>query len=420
MRNVALADDVNRVAMARVTRRRFWWTLLVLVVIVAVGWCTFRVWAARRVDPKLLLDQAKSDWSSGRLDQAEMALARLARMRDAPLPERLLRAQVARERGRIDQALAALGDVPDSRPEAALIWRTRGMLELERDRAGPAEDALLHALSLNPNLAETRRDLVSLYTIESRVSDLRAQFLALGATGALSFDDLYLWCLGRRPDVGPAEAIAKLERMLQNTPDDPLISLALAEQLRKLGRLAEAEKAVSRLPDSDPAARAARVRLALDRGAIDVAQGLLTESPADHPALWRLRGRLALAQGQSAAAEHYRAALAAEPDDRDTLFGLGLALRLAGKSQAAQPYLDAAGNLHRLEWLIENARASSKRDSPEVMRAIGDACRSVKRLAEARAWYRLGLSREPLDAELQKRLFELEAASTGKTPGRAR
>ena len=39
-------------------------------------------------------------------------------------------------------------------PGAALIERSRGMLELERDRARPAEEALLRALSLDPKLAE--------------------------------------------------------------------------------------------------------------------------------------------------------------------------------------------------------------------------------------------------------------------------
>ena len=84
-----------------------------------------------------------------------------------------------------------------------------------------------------------------MYTIESRRSDLSAQFRRLARKGALSFDDLYLWCMGRRHDVGAAEIAAKLEAMLRNNPEDRTIRLALAENLRRLGRLAEAETALA-------------------------------------------------------------------------------------------------------------------------------------------------------------------------------
>jgi tetratricopeptide (TPR) repeat protein len=399
---------------APASRLRLRWILSVLAGFALLGWAARHVWSAGRDDRRRLFEQAQAAWTSGRLDQAEAVLARLAQRRPATLAERLLRAQVARERGRIEQAIAALEGAldSDSAPESALIWRTRGMLEFERDCARSAEAALLQALALDPKLTEARRDLVNLYTVQSRRREVRTQFRALEAIGALNFDDLYLWCLSRRPDFGPAEIAAKLDRMLRNDPDDRSSRLSLAEYLRRLGRLAEAETALAPLPDSDPEARAAHVRLALDRGAVDVAARLLAEGPADHPMLERLRGRLAMARddGASAAVVHYRTALAADPDDRDTLFGLGQALRLAGKPEDAKSYLQAAHVRDRLERLIENARSISQRDDPKVLRAIGDACRSLRHLPEARAWYRLALSGDPLDTELQKRLFELDAA----------
>jgi tetratricopeptide (TPR) repeat protein len=201
--------------------------------------------------------------------------------------------------------------------------------------------------------------------------------------------------------------------MLQNDPGDQSARLALAENLRRLGRLADAGTALAPMSADDPEARAARARLAIDRGAVDLAAHLLAEGPPDHPALARLRGRLALARGDASAIGHYRAAMAAEPDDRDSLFGLGQALRLAGQPEAAQPYLQAARDRDRFEWLIENARSLSRRDDPKVLGAIGDSCRSVRHFPEAHAWYRLALSRNPLDGELQKRLFELDKAILG-------
>ena len=129
----------------------------------------------------------------------------------------------------IDQALAALDGFPAAEPGAALIERTRGMLELERDRARPAEEALLRALSLDPKLAEARRDLVNLYTIQSRRRELSDQLRALAAAGPLNFEELYLWCLGRRRTSAPLSGAAKLEKMLESDPDDRPSRLALAE-----------------------------------------------------------------------------------------------------------------------------------------------------------------------------------------------
>jgi tetratricopeptide (TPR) repeat protein len=393
---------------SRITCARVCTLLAALLVGLALaGFGIRRISRAGRDDPQKLWQEAQAALASGQLEQAEARLTDLARRRPATLADRLLRAEVARQRGRFDQALAALEGFPDSQPGAALIWRTRGMLELERDHAQPAETALLHALALDPKLAEARLDLVKLYALQSRRRDLSEQFRILAPKSALTFDDLYLWCLGRLLNVGPAEIARKLQRMCENDNLDRPSHLALAENFRLLGRLDEAEKALAALPGLDPDARVARATLALERGDVADAGRLLADAPLEHPASARLRGRLALARGDAAgAASHYRRALAADPDDRDTLFGLAQAVRLAGKSEAAEPYLEAARARARLESLIENTRSLTQREDPKTLRAIGDACRSLGRVAEALAWYRLALARDPLDPELQKRLFE--------------
>jgi tetratricopeptide (TPR) repeat protein len=361
-------------------------------------------------DPAELLSSARAHWSSGQLDKAAAELNELSRSaRPASVAERLLRAQVAKERGKLDEAVAALEGVPDSDPDAGLIWRSRGLLEFERNRAQAAETALLHALTLNPDLPEARRGLIDLYAIQGRKADLVTQFKALARSGKLSFDDLYLWCLGRRNDVGPADLAAKLEAMLQNDPDDRTTRLALAENHRRLGKLAEAQADLASFSVTDPVARAALARLAIDRGSVEEAERLLAEGPADDPGLARLRGRLALGRGDASAAVHYKLALAALPDDHDTLFGLGQSLNLKGEAAAAKPYLEAARAREHLEWLIQNARSSLQRDDPKILSAIGDACWSLGRFPEAQGWFRLALARDPLASDVQKRLFELDA-----------
>jgi predicted Zn-dependent protease len=412
MRNAPPADVAIKALAA--PRAREWLRPVLLgvmaLLIVASAWVARRLWQGSPEGPEDLLPRAHAAWSSGRLDEAEALLAALARLgRPRSVPERLLRAQTARERGRIDDALAALDGVPESGPDAALIWRSRGLLQFERNRAVPAEAALLESLKHDPKMAEARRGLIDLYAIQGRRGELGAQFRALARQGALTFDDLYLWCLGRRLDVGPAELAAKQEAMLRNEPGDRVTRLALVESHRRLGRLAEAEAGLAPLPAADPEARAARARVAIDRGAVDEAARILSEGPADHPALEKLRGRLALGRGERSAVDHFRAALAADPEDRDTLFGLGQGLRLSGQASAARPYLEAARARDHLEWLVQNARSSFERDDPKALSALGDACRSLGRLHEAHGWYRLALDRDPLAAQLQKNLFELDA-----------
>ncbi len=392
---------------------------LLLVVPMLVG-LALAVCVARRAfrseseNPEQLLQQAHAAWSSGRREDAEAILAALSsRYRPKSVPERLLRAQIAKEGGRLEQAFSELEGVRDSDPGAAVIWQARGMLEFERDHAGGAEAALLHALALDPKLVEARRGLVDLYAILARKNNLGAELRALARTSVLTFDDLYLGCLGRRPNVTPAELAAKLKQMLPNEPAgsalERMIRLSLAENERRLGRLAEAESVLAPLSALDPDARAVRARLAIDRGAVDVAERLLSDGPAGHPGLERLRGRLALGRGDARAADHFRAALAVEPDDRDALFGLGQSLRAAGQAAQAAQFLEAAAARDHLEWLIQNARSSFEREDPKVLSALGDASLALGRLPEAQGWYRLALARDPLAAAVQKRLFDLDA-----------
>src|SRR5262249_55765669 len=155
-------------------------------------------------------------------------------------------------------------------------------------------------------------------------------------------------------------------------------------------------------PESDPDVRALRIRLAMDRGDTRAACALLSGGPVDHPVLARFRGRLALERRDfPAAVRHFRAALATEPNDRDTLFQLGNALRLSGDVAAGLPLMKAAHDLDALLELIEQASTPRGRQDPKVLFALGAACEAVHRLPEARAWYRLALDRDPLDGQTQ-------------------
>lgn len=381
-----------------------------LVLAVALG--VLAVGGCGRDDPARLLARARADWQAKRLDQAADDLDRLARLRPLDLRERLFRAQVERDRGRPDRAVVALGDVaPGMSPsDAGLLLASRGTLELVRYRFRDAETVLLQALEVDPGRAEARRELANLYGNQGRTAEMRSQYagLARAGLGPRDFAEAYLWTIGRREDAGPAELADVLRRAVTADPADHESRLALADTLRHLGRLDEADQALAPLPATDPRAQAVRARTALDRGQTSEAEALLDETADASPPLARLRGRLALARGDAEAAiEHFQAVLAADPIDRDALSGLGQALRLAGKPTDARAHVEKARMLDQLDQLVQNARPPTRRGDPAVLRAIGDACLALDRPDEARAWYRLALDRDPLDGELQKLLYRL-------------
>jgi tetratricopeptide (TPR) repeat protein len=368
-----------------------------------------------REDPDDLSYRARNDFAAGRLAEAEADFARLARIRPLTVAERLLRSQVASDRGRIDEALTMLADPrdPTQGPEAALIASGRGQLEMDRYHFRAAEAELKRAFTLDPDRVEARRRLIMLYAQQGRSAELAAQAPALLSMRTPDFLDLFFCTLGRHQPIDRAEQAEALERAVQADPGDRASRLALAECLRRLGRLDQAESNLDLLPPTDPEVLAVRALVALDQGDSLRAQALLgagSSAGDDHPALARLRGRLALARDDApAAVGQFRAALKVASDDRDAHFGLAQALRLTGQPEAARPHAETARAQDRLEWLVKTARRENRRDHPATLQAIAEACLALNRRDQARAWYRLALSYDPNNDDLKNALARLDS-----------
>jgi tetratricopeptide (TPR) repeat protein len=368
-----------------------------------------------RDDPADLEYRAQANLAAGRLDDAEANLKRLARIRPLTVSECLLRAQVAHEQGRIDLALAMLDDSSEPKQDldAALLAARRGSLEMERSRFRAAEAQLTRALTLDPRRAEARRRLIDLYALQGRSADIAAHVRELARAGTLDFPYLYAWTLGRREGLDPAERAELLERAVQADQEDRISRLALAECLRRLGRLDQASNALNSLSQTDPEARIARARIALDRGETASVETLLgTGSGAgDAPALAMFLGRLALIKGDAqAAAFQFRLALKTAPEDRDVQAGLGQALLMTGDREAARSYTQTAHDHDRLEWLVQSARPGRRRNDPVILRKIAEACLAQGRRALARAWYQRALSLDPGNADLQIAISHIGSA----------
>jgi tetratricopeptide (TPR) repeat protein len=367
--------------------------------------------------PGLVRKQLHADMRAGRLARCAESLAWLARHDRWTSEDRMVQAWVAKGLGRPDDGLAALSGIDSDDPLAPRALLTAALIEFQRDRARSAEASLLAALRIDPAFAPVRHELVRLYSRQQRLAALNEQFRALARQGALDFTHLHFWCLTRNANWNAAADVEALGRSVRADVDDAASRRALADGLRRLGRLDEAGALVASLPETDPDARVLRVRLALDRGDPDGAQRLAGGGPDNHAALAQLRGQLALVRGDGpAAVRHLRTAHRLEPDDRQTLFALASALRIVGEPTAARPFAAAVRRYDALRAVAAKLENPSAATDGDLLRAVGAASEAVGRRSEARAWYLLAVRCNPLDAQAQQSLYRLGDAPTDVSP----
>jgi tetratricopeptide (TPR) repeat protein len=364
-------------------------------------------------DPERLRAQARSAVATKEYAVAQAALDRLATLQPPAPADWLLRARLAIGLNRPSEALEALEHVPDAGPQGVQARRWEAYVAFYQHRARVAEAAILRLLKLDPAQVKPRRDLLEIYARQGRRAELDAQYRALADHATLDFNDLYHWGHAGALDREPELTAQVLEQDLRADPADRFSRLALAETLRRMGKLEESDAALAALPATDPEARVARAWLARDRGDPRAAEALLESLGDAHAGAARLRGLLDLERGDgSAAGRHFRASLAADPADRDALFGLGQALRFTGDSKEAERYLRAAYDRDHLVVLLEHAAPPSARSDPKVLRQLGAACERLGRLPEALGWYKLAIASDPLDPENQQAVARLGSAAT--------
>jgi tetratricopeptide (TPR) repeat protein len=397
---------------------RLWIGWIGVLFLLGLGlWWT--VWRIRESDPNLVFLRADAAYKAGRHAEAEATLRRLERLR-APTPvDRYLRAEIDVVFDRPIESLAELAAIPDDHPLAPVARLRTGQIQIRRGLTRPAEAALLASLRLFPRGVQPRKELVFIYNIQHRQAELDAVLAALMDLDALDYQYILHWTKTRNTVWNPNGDLPSLEKFAAADPEDHWSRLALVEALRRLDRLDDAQRALAPLSLSDPRVRTKRVLIAMDRGDFAAAESLLAEGPEDDPGLARLRGQLALRRRDGHAAQRqFRIALAADPIDRVALSGLGTALGMLGRTAEARPYLEAARRHDDLWKLVARAATAEGEHDSKLPHQLGMACAAVGRNQEARAWLRLAISRDPLDAESQQTLFELEhGAASRSTPG---
>jgi tetratricopeptide (TPR) repeat protein len=400
----------SRSTKSRRRNRRARVLVMLAVALVTGGAIAGRHWLqGPRQNPKRLdlLQAALGEFQAKRYAQAIAILDRRA-AETTPIPlDWMLRARVAEAQSRLEEALNHLGHIPDSDPISSQAWLKAGQLELARHRARAADAAFQRSLALNPDQIQAYRELAYLYAVQLRKAECDAQFRALNRrirmdpTLALAWsqNSCGLW------DVPGARKV--LIPFVAEDPTDRTSRLALATSYALTGEYDEAEATLRPLPPSDPDALALRVQLAIDRGDVETADQLLREGPEDHARLNLFRGRLAMNGGDPRrAAAYFRAALGKEPADRDSIHGLGVALKRLGDPQS-KDFLQIADRHDQLKRTVKDSVVIIRTDR-KFFDKLGDICTSLNRREEACAWYRLAIQYDPLDAHAEQALARLD------------
>lgn len=396
--------------------------LAVVMLAIGAGLARWRWQRGPEKDPMrlVMLQSALKEFNAEHYERATALLNRRSAEVAPTALDWMLRARIAEAKGLLAEAIEDLKHIPDSDVIGSQAWLKAGQIEVARNRARDAEAAYRRALALNPDQVQAYRELAYLFALQRRKAECDAQFRALSERTPANYIRAFAWCQNYCELWDPKEAIPTLGRFIAADPSDRHSRLALAKCYVTSNQLDLAADTLHPLPDSDPDARALRVRLAINRGEFELAQNLVRDGPPDHVRLNVYRGQLAFPTDAGKAAGYYRAALRQDPEDRDALHGLGLALRKLGDAQAGH-YLDLAERHDKLRRTIQ-ASVTTIHTDRKLFATLGEICESLQRLEEARIWYQLAIERDPLDTQSQQalsRVKETDREQRSDSPSKA-
>jgi tetratricopeptide (TPR) repeat protein len=367
---------------------------LALALLGAFAW-----WRSLPPDPSLLTAAGRALEEKRPDDAFRLAQSYLARAPKSAAA-RFLAAQGAAQRGRKDEALQILAEVPpeDASAEAVSCANLAGTLCLEQGRAWEAERYHRRALVHAPRDVTANRKLVFLLTVEGRRWESRPYLLELVSQRQNTLEELIV--LG---DIWPDyEFRPELDRLRKAQPDDPLPLLGLARITAHKQELAEARtmlrQVIQKYPDLVEAHAWLGWTWIQDRQRAAELAGWERELPAaaaEHPMIWLVRGMGAENLGQrEAAARCFWEALQRDPNYDLAAYRLTHALETMKQTEAAAIIRRRADVLLELAATLKTVHRDRKNET-DIFRKVAEKMESLGRLREAWAWYHLIAAHEP-------------------------
>lgn len=351
---------------------------------------------------------------------AAQALDELLRRRPTHGKALLYRAQLARDAGDDEAALAWLARVPDDAPKEGGTARfVEGSILIARQRAREAEARLRRACELNPDFAQPHERLVQLFVLQRRKADLLEQLRQLAELRPPPLPELALQITAGERMAAPEEAIPQLEGFVAADADDFASRYALGVYYVDALRFDDALRTLRRLVADAPQhadARAALAQLLLEREDLDAAADVLASvdwSSVVVPELWRARALYALECAEWDVAAYCLAeVIRRDVLDRAAFVRMGQALQRLGDVDAAGAALQRAVQLARLREQFETLGIQMLRGrlTPADVVQAAELLAELGETERAAAWYQEALKLDPRSAAARKGLAAVSGA----------
>lgn len=335
------------------------------------------------------------------------------------------RLQIAAYFDKIDdpnRAIEQLEKIHDDDKLASLARLNEGRLHFIRTRlATKAEEALKKSVAIDPNRTDSWALLASIYDIQNRLQERDQCYAKLDELSSLNRDQLIHWTCNRRPDAAIREIGELLEAFVKADPIDSISTQALADHLRLKGDFENASKLISKVLEnhSDNATLVScqilSAEIAWDRGDLIITEKTLGEMKFDvkyDPTLqsrfYRISSLTQISRKNYQRAESdLILALKNKPLDREINQLMVQVQRFQKQPELARKYESQLNQIDRLEDLAQKSTASLYRDDKLWLEKIADIAAQSGRDQVAMAWLRQILIKDPLNSEIQKKIYQL-------------
>jgi tetratricopeptide (TPR) repeat protein len=294
---------------------------------------------------------------------------------------KLLVAEVAGHRGRLDLAVSHYLDAARLTRDPRIVERAVRIAAFARDEAASLEAAQLW-VAVAPGSHEAHRILAGLYLragqVEEAVAELRTVLDTLKTTPAQSYA-LLVELLARERD--DQVAFAVMDRFVAGAADENLAQVAVASLAARRGKLDRAsellQQVLARTPD-DQGATLLYAQVLQTQGKAEQAADQLAGAVARRPEDTGLRlayARLLVgAKRYDQAAGEFRRVVERSPDNADARYSLALLLMQAERLDEAEQQLRVL------------ASRGTRQQSARFY--LGQIAESRRRVDEAISWYR--------------------------------
>ncbi|MFM7128084.1 MAG: hypothetical protein ACKO0V_01840 [bacterium] len=332
--------------------------------------------------------------------------------------DRLLLAASYEKMEDFENAMQQLSIVPDNDTLAANARFSESQIAFFKLRlARLNEKLLLKSLSLKPDFPEAMRRLAALYDIQNRIKERNMIYESLDARSLLNQEELLAWTVDRRLDSVEKEYQKALTEFVIADSTDINSLLALFDHQRNQGRFDDANHSIKQIAElkSDHTRNLLLAEILIDQGDFSHAEIEIQKMDPDQlsrdflPRFYLLVAKFNLFQKKSDQVQfNLSKVLNQNPLNRQAIQLMSQFLNLENRKNEAKLFESRLQNIDQLENLGQKARATLYQNNNELVNNLVKLAINLGQFKLAKAWLKTMLVKDPLNQQLQERIYELD------------